>query len=66
MKRMFADTPEGQFTTGLRAMGRLFFLCIRQVYHLKNLVSYCRQLAKKYRAIAVDVLGCGNSDQTQL
>ncbi len=63
MKRMFADTPEGQIYYRTEGDGAPVLFTHKASLSSEEFTELLPSVGKKYRAIAVDVLGCGNSDQ---
>jgi pimeloyl-ACP methyl ester carboxylesterase len=63
MKRMFADTPEGQIYYRTEGDGAPVLFMHKASLSSEEFTELLPSVGKKYRAIAVDVLGCGNSDQ---
>jgi pimeloyl-ACP methyl ester carboxylesterase len=63
MKRIFADTPEGQIYYQVDGSGEPVLLLHKASLSSEEFTDVLPLLGKHYRAIAMDVLGCGNSDQ---
>ena len=65
VKRAYADTPEGQihyFTVG---NGEPVLLLHKAGLSSDEFTEILPMLGKNYRAIAIDILGCGSSDQPE-
>jgi pimeloyl-ACP methyl ester carboxylesterase len=63
VKRVFVDTPEGQIYCRIEGIGDPVLLLHKASLSSEEFSDILPILGKKYRAIAIDVLGCGNSDQ---
>ena len=63
MKRVYVDTPEGQIYCRTNGSGEPVLLLHKASLSSEEFTEVLPLLGKKYRAIAMDVLGCGNSDQ---
>ena len=63
MKRMFADTPDGQIYYRTEGAGEPVLFMHKASLSSEEFTELLPAVGKKYRAIAMDVLGCGNSDQ---
>ena len=63
MKRAFIDTPEGQIYYQTEGSGEPVLLLHKASLSSEEFSELLPLLGKNYRAIAMDVLGCGNSDQ---
>jgi len=63
MKRAFIDTPEGQIHFRTEGRGEPVLLLHKASLSSEEYKEMIPILAKNYRVIAIDVLGCGDSDQ---
>ena len=63
MKRLFADTEEGQIHYRTEGNGESVLLLHKASLSSDEYTEILPLIGKKFRAIAVDILGCGNSDQ---
>jgi pimeloyl-ACP methyl ester carboxylesterase len=63
VKRVYVDTPEGQIYCRIEGNGEPVLLLHKASLSSEEFSDVLPILGKKYRAIAMDVLGCGNSDQ---
>lgn len=63
MKRVYVDTPEGQICCRIEGGGEPVLLLHKASLSSEEFADVLPLLGKKYWAIAMDVLGCGNSDQ---
>ena len=63
MKRAYVDTPEGQIYYRTEGSGEPVIFLHKASMSSEEFVDLLPSIGKKYRAIALDVLGCGNSDQ---
>ena len=62
MKRAYADIPEGQMHYRVEGEGEIILLLHMAVASSDEFTRVMRFLSRKYRAIAVDFLGFGDSD----
>ena len=65
MKRAYADTPEGQIHYQTDGSGEPILLLHKASLSSEEFTELLPLLARYYWAIAMDVLGCGGSDQPQ-
>jgi pimeloyl-ACP methyl ester carboxylesterase len=63
MKRAYADIPEGQIHYRIEGSGEPILLLHMAVSSSDEFSRTMHFLSKKYRAIAIDFLGAGDSDQ---
>jgi pimeloyl-ACP methyl ester carboxylesterase len=63
VKRVYVDTPEGQIYCRNDGSGEPVLLLHKASLSSEEFTEVLPLLGKKYWAIAMDVLGCGNSDQ---
>ena len=63
MKRAYVETPEGQIYYRTEGSGEPVIFLHKASMSSEEFVDLLPSIGKKYRAIALDVLGCGNSDQ---
>ena len=64
MKRAYIDTPEGQVHYRTEGSGEPVLLLHKAGLSSDQYTDMLPFLGKSYRAIAMDVLGCGNTDLT--
>ena len=65
MKRAYVDTPEGQIHYRIEGSGEPMLCLHKASLSSDEFIEVLMLIGKKYRAIAMDVLGCGSSDQPQ-
>jgi pimeloyl-ACP methyl ester carboxylesterase len=65
MKRAYADTPEGQIYYRTEGSGEPVLMLHKASLSSEEFVELLSLISKNYKAIAMDVLGCGNSDQPE-
>ena len=63
MKRAYIDTPEGQIHYRFEGNGEPLLLLHKVGLSSDQYTEVLPILGKNYRTIAIDILGCGNSDQ---
>jgi pimeloyl-ACP methyl ester carboxylesterase len=63
VKRAYIDTPEGQIYYRTDGSGEAVLMLHKASLSSEEFSEVLPLLGKHYRAIAMDVLGCGNSDQ---
>lgn len=63
MKRAYVDTPEGQIYYRTEGNGEPVLFLHKASLSSDEFMELIPLVSKKYRAIAIDALGCGNSDQ---
>ena len=63
MKRVYVDTPEGQIYCLTEGSGEPVLLLHKASLSSEEFTEIVPLIGKHYQAIAMDVLGCGNSDQ---
>ncbi len=63
MKRAYVDTPEGQIYYQIAGNGEPVIFLHKASMSSEEFANLLPSIGKKYRAIALDALGCGNSDQ---